>query len=125
MSNTTVNKIGERLDFLLKAGGKFNQSIIFTDSNDVPIDLTFYDLIRFQCRKKPTTDIIMHASTEDSSITITGDGNNILNIVGVDIPNIPGKYKYDLDFVKGDTINDSYFYGMIIITSQISEDVSS
>ena len=77
------------------------------EAETIPWDLSIYDDIQMQVRKKAGSDPVLFASLDTGEFIISGAGDNILTlvleIVGVDL--LPGVYKYDYDFIKsGDPV---------------------
>lgn len=100
-------------------GDTLYQEFVFTDENNVALDLDQWDDIRMQVRKKPDQTAIIECSKKDLSITATG-----LNkcLVTKKIPvDVDGLFLYDLELVDIDfnviTVIDGYF----IIKKQITQ----
>jgi hypothetical protein len=115
-----IDNTGACQNFILKEGMVWNQEFIFSDDLDDPIDLSQYDEIHLQCRKKKGDPVIFEAKLTTGEFVVSGVDNDKLTI-NVQIPNdCQGNYHYDTDFI-GDSANDPYLYGQIVIKYQITE----
>ena len=119
MQETTIDKTGAVVNFILRAGTKWNQTLTFNNADGTPLDLSQYDEIHIQVRKKPGMEVVMEGLLTENTLSVTGVGNNNLNIVGLQCPDEPGSYNYDIDFISVSSL-DSLIYGHISIVDQIT-----
>lgn len=97
-----------------------------------PYDLSIYNAIKMQIRKKPGSTVIAEGSLDDGNFEVSGVDNNILEIKNIYIPEntITGVYLYDIEFSNvynpeaslwaPDSIKDTLISGTITITAQIT-----
>jgi len=100
------------------AGDILNQTFTFTNADNTPIDLTIYDDIVMQVRKKPGEAIESSGSLGDSDFSIGGVGNNELTI-NLQMPLVSGTYQYDIEFI-GQGIRETKIGGYIYVRPQIT-----
>jgi hypothetical protein len=113
-------------------GDIISRTMTFTDqATGDPYDLSIYDVIKMQVRKRPGSDVIAEGSLEDGNFEVSGADNNVFEIKNIYIPaDTPaGVYLYDIEFSNVDTgeslwaptsIKDTLVSGTITITAQIT-----
>ena len=101
------------------AGDTLDRTFTFVDANDDPKDLTGYTEIKLQMREVAGSEVVAEATLTGGLFTIAGAGNNILTLTGLDIPEVPGKYRYDIQFSN---VNQRHtlIAGVIFVKSQIT-----
>lgn len=118
MAVPLIDETGQQINFRVRAGQIWNRSITFEFEDDTV--LSYYSEIIMQCRRKPSSDVLFEASISNGKITVL---DNTLTISNVRIPDTPGVYRYDLDFInEDDNLHVSYIYGNIIIVDQITKE---
>lgn len=111
-----------------KRGDTFNghQFEIFTVTppSTTPVPVNFIGaVIKIQLRIKPGSPVVMEWLTSNSSITITGASNNIINMLtktGLQMEIEPGKYRYDINVLLANGVTNTYVEGTMEIVDDIS-----
>lgn len=101
-------------------GDTLEQTFVFTDSGNLPIDLSDATFV-MTVRKKVDDPVLWTAATGDG-ITVGGVDNNEVTVAKVmDVP--PGSYVYDLQatFTGPPVRVKTYLYGTFNVTGEISE----
>lgn len=72
----------DAVNFSIIQGDAFNLVVTYTDENNLPIDLTGFD-VTFQVRDMPGGNIICTTATRDNGITIDDEaGKMTIHIIG-------------------------------------------
>jgi len=94
------------LDIVAEQGATFLLALLWTDSNDDPIDLTGYTA-RMHVRHVPNAStFVVELTTENGRITLGGTAGTIgLSIDAEATAELsPGEFVYDLEMVDGDNV---------------------
>jgi hypothetical protein len=107
----------------LKKGNTLKETIMtLLDANDAPIDCEDASIL-VQVRKSPSDPVVLEWSTEDETITISGDDNNVVTLLemGPEYTDIvPGIYKYDILVTFADETVETIIEGTLQVTDVIS-----
>lgn len=103
-------------------GDTFNGHTFEISQNSEPVDFTDADIL-IQFKATPQSKAVLQWSTDDDSITISGDDNNVINMASktgdeMDIP--AGTYKYDIQVVLSNGVTNTYVKGSMKIVNDIS-----
>lgn len=102
-------------------GDKWAWTATFTNDDDTPYDLSIYDEIQMQIRKKPGATVIASGTLTDGEFAIAGEDQNILSLENVDIPaDVKGVYQFDVEFIATD-IHETLIRGTVNIVEQITD----
>jgi hypothetical protein len=102
-------------------GDKWAWSATFTNDDDTPYDLSIYDEIQMQIRKKPGSEVIASGTLTGGEFGIGGEDQNILSLENVDIPaDVKGVYQFDVEFIATD-IHETLIRGTVTIMEQITD----
>jgi hypothetical protein len=117
-NNNIIDLRGAKQNWALRTDQTWGATLTFTDKETGdPIDLSIYTDIILQIRKKRDTAVLFQYGFSSNKITVTGDDDNVLNILDVVIPSTPGNYVYDIDFVKSGGGIDQFIYGDLLISA--------
>ncbi len=101
-------------------GDKWAWTATFTNDDDTPYDLSIYDEIQMQIRKKPGATVIASGTLTGGEFAIAGEDENILSLENVDIPaDAKGVYQFDVEFIATD-IHETLIKGLVNIVEQIT-----
>lgn len=101
-------------------GDKWAWTATFLNDDDTPYDLSIYEEINMQIRKKPGAEVVASGSLTGGEFGITGEDQNILSCEAVDIPdNIKGVYQFDVEFIATD-IHETLLRGTVNIVEEIT-----
>jgi len=101
------------------AGDTLDRTFTFVDANDDPKDLSGYTEIKLQMREASGSDVVAEATLTGGWFTVSGVGNNILTLTGLDMPDTEGKYRYDIQF-SNSAQRHTLIAGVIFVKSQIT-----
>ena len=105
-----------------KRGDTFNGFMFEVTQDFIPVDFTGA-VITIQLRVKPGSAVVLEWKTSDGSITISGAGNNIINMnekTGPEMNVAPNTYKYDINVVLANGVTNTYVAGIFPIVDDIS-----
>jgi len=106
-----------------RRGDIFNGHSFEINQNGNPVDFTGAE-IKIQFRTTPESrHVVMEWLTSDGSITISGVGNNFINMEardGEDMDVLPGVYKYDIQVVLSNGVTNTYVKGSMKIVNDIT-----
>ena len=114
-------------DYILTRGDTFYRIFSFTlrtPEGREPINLTEYPVISIDIRKGITKkgELMASLSLFNGGITITGDNNNILELLYFDTENWKGgDYFYDIRFTDNTNKTFTYSWGKLIVRENITE----
>jgi len=101
-------------------GDKWAWTATFTNDDDTPYDLTIYDEIQMQIRKKPGTEVIASGSLTGGEFAVIGDDDNVLSLEDVQLPDdAKGLYMFDVEFIATG-IHETLLRGTVNIVEQIT-----
>ena len=81
-------------------GDNWSWTATFVDDADDPIDLTIYDDIQMEIRKKPGAEVIADSFLTSNGFSVIGADNNILSLDECYIPtDVQGVYQFDVQFI--------------------------
>jgi hypothetical protein len=101
-------------------GDKWAWTAAFTNDDDTPYDLTIYDEIQMQIRKKPGTEVIASGSLGGGEFAVIGEDDNVLSLEDVQIPDdVKGLYMFDVEFIATG-IHETLMRGTVNIVEQIT-----
>lgn len=110
------------LDIILEQGATFTLAMVWTDPDDLPINLTGYTA-RMQVRQMPNVyEVIVELTTENGRIALGGSAGTIdLTIAAADTEALPGgEYVYDLELVSGGGIVTRLVEGACLIPAEVT-----
>lgn len=115
MPAATYNIIAEQ-------GATFDQTILYTDASDTPIDLTSYTAEMHVRATVASAGTIIELSTSDSSIILDGVNGTIeLLITATDMTAITaGKYYYDLELYGPDDLIIRLIEGRFTVKAEVT-----
>lgn len=94
---------------------EFTRSIIVTDEDDDPVDLSAKDLL-MQIKNYKGDSTALYELTSGSEITVGGVNSNVVTFSGTyDLE--PGSYYYDL---RNTTDSETIMYGQFIVTGDVA-----
>lgn len=106
-----------------RRGDTFNGHSFEISQNGSPVDFTDADIkIQFRTTGE-SRNIILEWSTGDGSITISGAGNNVIEMeakTGEEMNVTPGTYKYDIQVVLANGVTNTYVKGAMKIVNDIT-----
>ena len=105
-----------------KRGDTFSGFMFEVTQNSIPVDFTDA-VITIQLRVKPGSKVILEWKTSDGSITISGAGNNVINMnvkTGPEMNVAPNTYKYDINVVLASGVTNTYVAGVFPIVDDIT-----
>jgi hypothetical protein len=101
-------------------GDKWAWTAAFTNDDDTPYDLTVYDEIQMQIRKKPGMEVIASGSLGGGEFAVIGEDDNVLSLEDVQIPDdVKGLYMFDVEFIATG-IHETLIRGSVNIVDQIT-----
>jgi hypothetical protein len=81
-------------------GDNWAWTATFVDDADDPIDLTIYDDVQMEIRKKPGSTVIASAYLTGNDFSIIGTDSNVLSLDSCYIPDdVQGVYQFDVQLV--------------------------
>ena len=81
-------------------GDNWAWTATFVDDADDPIDLTIYDDIQMEIRKKPGAEVIADAFLTNNGFSVIGANDNVLSLDECFIPtDVQGVYQFDVQFI--------------------------
>ena len=81
-------------------GDNWAWTATFADDADDPIDLSVYDDIQMEIRKKPGAEVIADAFLTNNGFSLIGTDSNILSLDECYIPtDVQGVYQFDVQFI--------------------------
>ena len=102
-------------------GDKWAWSATFTNDDNTPYDLSIYDEIQMQIRKKPGSEVIASGTLTGGEFAIAGEDQNILSLENVDLPSdAKGVYQFDVEFLAED-VHETLIRGTVTILEQITD----
>jgi hypothetical protein len=102
-------------------GDKWAWSATFNNDDDSPYDLSIYDEIQMQIRKKSGSEVIASGTLTGGEFAIAGEDQNILSLENVDIPSdVKGVYQFDIEFIAED-VHETLIRGTLPIVEQITD----
>lgn len=111
-----------KLNLLIEQGANFSQRLIWTDSDQNPIDLTGYTA-RMQIREKVESDtVLLELTTENGRIILNQEPGTIdLEINSLDSESLPaGKAVYDLELISSTNFVTRLLKGGIDIDPEVT-----
>jgi len=101
-------------NILIVDGDILRETLVFTDDDDLPIDLSTYTEVAMQIRKKPSAEVLGEARLTTDGFKING---NNLSITGIEINFGVGNYMYDIEFIANG-IRETLIRGVITVVPQ-------
>jgi hypothetical protein len=102
-------------------GDNWAWTATFVDDTDQPIDLSVYDDVQMEIRKKPNADVIASATLIGADFSVIGDDSNILSLDICYIPtDVQGVYQWDVQFVLGGNV-ETKIRGTLNILPEITQ----
>jgi hypothetical protein len=101
-------------------GDKWAWTMRFVNDDETPIDLTIYDEIQMEIRKKPGSEVIASGTLTGGEFAVIGEDDNVLSLEDVQIPdNAKGLYRFDVEFIATG-IHETLLRGTLNIIEQIT-----
>ena len=100
MSNNTIAMTCDIVNLKTVQGDNWAWTATFVDDADDPIDLTIYDDVQMEIRKKPGSTVIASAYLTSNDFSIIGTDSNVLSLNNCYIPDdVQGVYQFDVQLV--------------------------
>lgn len=112
----------ETYDIAVYTGADYQQELVYSDPDDVPINLTGYTA---QMQVRPSVaaaDVIADLTTENGGITIAG----VLGKITLALTNTqtaaltPGQYVYDIKLISGSGFESILLSGNFIVVEAVT-----
>lgn len=98
--NNTIAMTCDIVNLKTVQGDNWAWTATFVDDADDPIDLTIYDDVQMEIRKKPGSTVIASAYLTGNDFSIIGTDNNVLSLDTCYIPDdVQGVYQFDVQLV--------------------------
>lgn len=94
------------------------RTFTIVDANDNPISLANAD-VKMQIRKQPDSAVLMEL-TEGNGLTVSGGGNNVINLSKVIDIDECGNYMYDLQATFTSGVVSTYVAGSFNVIKDIT-----
>lgn len=113
--------MASEVNFTIDQGSTFSQTLVYKDSEGVPIDLTNYTA-RSKARESLESSVVIWDLTNGNGITLGGPTGEItLSIDAEDTAEFePGAvYVYDLELINGTTIT-RLIQGQVTVSGEVT-----
>lgn len=98
--NNTIAMTCDIVNLKTVQGDNWAWTATFVDDADDPIDLTIYDDVQMEIRKKPGSTVIASAYLTGNDFSIIGTDSNVLSLDTCYIPDdVQGVYQFDVQLV--------------------------
>lgn len=109
-------------DFEIEQGSKFEFTFIWTDINDVPIDLSGYTA-RMQIRPNLNSEPMLELSTENGMISIDSKSGEINGFIGATkTSSITKNGIYDIELIKSPDDITRIAQGNVFVSKEVTRD---